>query len=180
MFRCITEQKMYMRRETSIGRPRLGRLASCAVLLLLVACRGGDDDGSPAAPTPPPDPNLAFCVDQTNRYRASVGAPALARSGALDAYAAAAARADGTNRVAHGYFRMTSGGGIAVAENQIPWWPLETLINVRRVIEVGLAQFWGEGVNGGHYRNMANTRHTEIGCGVFVADDLATVVQAFR
>ncbi len=121
---------------------------------------------------------LALCVDTINGYRASKGLAALTRSAELDAYAATAAESDDGTRQRHRHFYRTRGGGIARAENEIPWWPL-TSGDPRDVIRDGTAAMWAEGPGGGHYENLIGA-HTEVGCGVFVNGDRVTVVQAFR
>ena len=122
------------------------------------------------------DTELAYCVTETNGYRASVGVPPLTRSSALEAYAAVGAREDGLAHVAHQHFRSTNGGGVATAENLIGWW---TGRSVHQVIHDGLAMMWNEGPGGGHYENMRG-RYTQLGCGVFVNGAEITVVQDFR
>ena len=122
---------------------------------------------------------LEYCVAETNQYRATIGRPALVRSVELEAYAAAAAPHDVKARSAHHYFRKTSGGGVAFAENQIPAWPLPRFGSVREIIRSGLAMMWAEGRGGGHYDNLAG-RYSQVGCGVFVQNDRVTIVQAFR
>jgi len=122
---------------------------------------------------------LQLCVDETNRYRARVGRPALARSAALESYAATAARNDGTAHVAHQYFKRTGGSGVASAENQMPWWPLGSSDSVGSEIQSALALMWAEGRGGGHYENMRGP-YTQVGCGIFINGNEITVVQAFR
>lgn len=152
-------------------------LAACCVVAS--ACGGAASPASPSAPPVPYALERQFCLDKTNEYRASVGRPALHRSEALERYADAAAEHDGTNHVGHGYFRMTGGGGVARAENELPWWPLNTLGTLQNLIRVGLAGFWGEGPGGGHYENIRGP-YTELGCGIFANGNQVTVVQAFR
>ena len=122
---------------------------------------------------------LDYCVAQTNQYRAAVGRPALRRSASLEAYAAAAAPHDGAARAVHRYFKRTGGGGVAFAENLIPWWPLARYGSVREIIRTGLATMWAQGRGGGHYENIVG-RYSQVGCGVFVGAEHVTVVQAFR
>src|SRR5262245_55615185 len=55
---------------------------------------------------------LAFCADQTNRYRASIGRPPLVRSEALENFAAQAAEHDAGVRTAHQHFTNTNGAGV--------------------------------------------------------------------
>jgi len=119
---------------------------------------------------------LAFCRDEINRYRASVSRPLLARSQALEAFAARGAEIDGVARIAHHHFTMTNGGGTAAAETEILWWRGAA---VRTIIQQGLAQMWQAGVQGAHYRVLVGP-YTEVGCGLFIADGEVTVVQDFR
>jgi uncharacterized protein YkwD len=120
---------------------------------------------------------LTFCVTEINRYRATLGRAALTRSSALEAYAAVGAREDGLAHVGHQHFRSTNGGGIASAENVLPWWT--SYNSVHGVIQQGLALMWAEGPGGGHYENMRGP-FTQLGCGVFVNGNEITVVQDFR
>lgn len=135
-----------------------------------------------AADAPPAagEADLVYCVDETNRYRAMVAAPPLGRSAGLEAYAAEGARLDGTSHTPHGHFISTGGGGVAFAENEIPWWKLKSGPTVRDIIRKGLALMWAEGPGGGHYENIIGP-YLELGCGVFVSGaGEVTVVQDFR
>jgi uncharacterized protein YkwD len=141
---------------------------------------------SPVSPTPPPRlpttataADLAFCVQETNRYRTSVKLSTLSESAALESYAATGAQIDGTAHSAHSHFVSANGGGVAFAENEIPWWPLATYLTVQAVIERGLVQLWAEGPTGGHYRNLTGP-YTQLGCGAFISHGEITVVQDFR
>ncbi|HEX7086142.1 MAG TPA: CAP domain-containing protein [Vicinamibacterales bacterium] len=159
-----------------------GKWWSAVGLVAMVACGGSGGTGpdAPSVVVPGVSPDLLFCVDEANRYRAIAGAAPLVRSEALELYAAQAARVDGTAREGHRHFRLTGGGGgLVFAENEIPWWPLSTYRTVREVIRVGFAFFWEERPSGGHYRNLVGP-YREIGCGVFQQDGLVTVVVAFR
>jgi uncharacterized protein YkwD len=146
---------------------------------------GGTAPSSPSAPTVGSpestsgnlETELTFCVTETNRDRASLGLPGLTRSSALEAYAATGAREDGLAHAAHQHFRSTNGGGIARAENELPWWP--SSYSVHAVIQQGLAMMWAEGPGGGHYENMRGP-YSELGCGVFINGSEITVVQDFR
>jgi len=115
-------------------------------------------------------------VAETNRYRAALRLPALTQSSALETYAVAGAREDGLSHVAHQHFRSTNGGGMAYAENEIPWW---ASTSVHSVIQEGLGMMWAEGPGGGHYENMRGP-YTQLGCGVFVNGNEITVVQDYR
>lgn len=119
---------------------------------------------------------LSFCRDEINRYRAGANRPPLARSQALEDFAARGAEIDHTVRIPHHHFTMTNGGGTAAAETEILWWQGGT---VRTVIRQGLAQMWQAGVQGAHYRVLVGS-YTEVGCGLFIDDGQVTVVQDFR
>jgi uncharacterized protein YkwD len=118
-----------------------------------------------------------FCVEETNRYRATVGRPPLVRSAALERYADEGARADAASHTPHGHFSATGGGGIAWAENEVPWWDGGPG-DVMNVIREGLAAMWSEGPGGGHYDNMTGDAR-ELGCGIHVGGGAVTVVQDF-
>jgi uncharacterized protein YkwD len=124
--------------------------------------------------------SAAFCVEEVNRFRATVGAPALTRSSRIDAFSTDAAHVDGEAHEAHSYFRMTNGGnGTARAENVIPWWKAAQYGSVRTVVRQGLAMMWAEGPGGSHYENMKGN-YTEMGCGVFISNGEVTVSQDFH
>jgi uncharacterized protein YkwD len=158
-----------------------------ALALFLLSALGCATPAPPSAPSSTPTPGaplysaeVGYCVERTNRYRSSVGRSALDRSAALEEYAAAAARTDGLAHVAHQHARTTnSGNGLSRAENAILWWSLRHYGSVQRVIRDGLAEMWGQGASGQHYRNLVGS-YSEVGCGVFVNGDEVTVVQAFR
>jgi hypothetical protein len=121
-------------------------------------------------------PELSFCADEVNRYRASVGKPPLARSAGLEDFAAQAAERDGLAHVAHHHFTTTNGGGAARAETEILWW---SGFAVRAVIQKGLAQMWDVGPGGEHYDILSGS-FSEVGCGIFVNGSEVTVTQDFR
>lgn len=124
--------------------------------------------------------NAAFCVEEVNRFRTTVGAPPLTRSSRIDEFSTDAAKVDGEAHVAHTYFRQTNGGnGTARAENQIPWWKASQYGSVRTIIRQGLATMWAEGPGGSHYENMKGS-YTEMGCGFFIANGEVTVSQDFH
>ena len=154
------------------------RIAALVLSLVVAGCGGGESPTAPSAPSVPHQNERQYCVDRTNQYRSQVGRAAYRRSTALETYADAAAKHDGTVREPHAYFRMTSGGGIAFAENEIIRW--STAGGIENTIRDGLALFWSEGSSGGHYRNMTSTTYTEMGCGLYIDGTAVTVVQAFR
>lgn len=157
------------------------RLLTLALLVLLgiaqTACSAAN---SPLAPTSPEAETLAthlsFCSDEINRYRASVGRPPLARSQALEQFAAEAAKHDADTRTAHKHFRDTNGAGISRAQTEILWW---RDVPVKKVVEGGLAQMWRVGPGGQHYDILAGP-YSEVGCGIFVDGNEVTVAQDFR
>jgi hypothetical protein len=176
------------------------RTVALVLLLGTAAACGRAVPGLDLPPPPPPPPappagaplpalgdplrsahadEIAFCVEQTNAYRGAVGRAALTQSADLDLYAAVAAQHDAAARVPHGLFSATSGGGVAMAENAIPWWSLLQFGTVREIVRQGLAAMWAEGPGGGHYDNMIGP-YTEVGCGIVVSGDRVTAVQAFR
>jgi uncharacterized protein YkwD len=151
-----------------------------------IACFGGSSSSSPTAIADSNDgsgrfePDLAFCVDEVNRLRATVGKPPLKRSPALERYAATAVRHDAAKRKAHDYFESSHyGDGLVRGENEALGWSLAVFGSVREVIARSLAQMWQEGPRGDHYRNMTG-EYTEIGCGIYVEGDAVSVAQAFR
>ena len=160
-----------------------------ATLTILMGCGGGRgagvDPGSSGAPSPSPLPtqatsqDLQFCVDALNQYRAQVQKPPLARSTALEGYAAQAARVDGTAHVPHQYFSSNNGGGVSASENEVPWWSLTQFHTVQNTIANGLGLFWVEAPSGPHYQAMAGP-FTQVGCGVFINGAEITVVVDFR
>jgi uncharacterized protein YkwD len=122
----------------------------------------------------------AFCVDEVNRFRATIGAAPLTRSSRIDEFSTQAAQVDGEAHQAHTYFRMTNGGnGTSTAENVIGWWKASQYGSVRAIIRLGLATMWAQGPGGIHYETMKGN-YTEMGCGVFVANDEVTVSQDFH
>ena len=142
--------------------------AAVALAVALLALRTG-----------PYESELQFCVDQTNQYRATVGLPALKRSEALEAYAVTSARVDARSRVPHQYFEKTDGGGVAMAETLVPWWPLSRYGSIREIVRRGLARRWAEGRGGGHYDIIVG-KYAGLGCGIYSDGTNVTVVQAFR
>jgi hypothetical protein len=137
----------------------------------------------PAPPDAPAqrDDDLAFCVAETNRYRARHGKPPLRRSAELEAYAATGARYDTAARRPHKHFADTRGGNLAFAENEclsFHGWSLQFAGSVRRAIIKCLRTFYDEGPDGGHHENMMGEYRT-LGCAVHVAGGGVSIVQDF-
>jgi len=89
---------------------------------------------------------------------------------------------DAARNAPHAHFMATNGGGIALAENEVPGWDLEFGNGtVMGVVEAGLAAMWDEGPGGGHHDNMNSRTFTELGCGIYVTSrGEVWVVQDFR
>jgi len=98
-----------------------GRLATT---LLVLMCLAASACALPSSAPSTPDAatiasSLQFCTDEINRYRASIGRPALTRSDSLEQFAATAAQHDASAGVPHSLFSKTNGGGVAMAETLI-------------------------------------------------------------
>jgi hypothetical protein len=170
--------------------PQLERRVGATVTLLLiigVIAAGCGKASHPTSPSPAAGAEIAdssadaaYCVQEINRLRASIGAAPLARTGALEDFATEAARVDTQEGVPHTHFRRTNGGnGTARAENTIPWWNMSRHGSVRSVIRSGLEQMWAQGPGGTHFENLRG-QYSEVGCGIFVGDGEVTVSQDFR
>ncbi len=161
---------------------RLTRLAAIAALsAVTVACAAAPTAPSAAGTTTAAasanvDASVSFCTEEINRYRATIGLGPLDRAADLDAFAAQAAEHDGRAGVPHQYFRLTNGGGISRAENQLLLWKGYA---VNDVIRQGLAQMWAEGPGGSHYQIMAG-KYAQVGCGIFKNGNEVNVSQDFR
>ena len=156
------------------------------VMLSISACGGTTTAPTGATATPSggtvtaaTTADLAFCVQETNRYRMLAGKPALAQSAALESYAATGAQVDGTARVAHTHFTSTNGGGVALAENELLATALNLFGTVQEAMRQAISAFYAEGPSGGHYQNLEGP-YTQVGCGVFIDNRLITFVQDFR
>jgi uncharacterized protein YkwD len=121
--------------------------------------------------------DLAFCLSEVNRYRASIGRTPLVQSDELQAVASAAAQSDQKTNLAHGYFKTQS---VAFAENEVLRLPTDSFASVHDLIGTSIASMWAEGPGGGHYDNIANARYTELGCGFYGANGTLTFVHDFR
>jgi len=158
---------------------------------LLLACLVGCDSGSAAtgdAPGGGSGPNAAakqFCVSETNRYRAMNSKPALTESAALDTYADTGAMHDFSTSP-HDHFSTTSGGGIAMAENECPQqgnWQYTEGGDLNMVVGNCIAAFYAEGPGTdysthGHYINMMGP-YAALGCGIYYSGGKITIVQDY-
>ncbi len=137
-----------------------------------------DDAPAPRADaTVVTDADLDFCAAESNRYRGLLHLPPVARDGEVEAYAAAAARADHASQVAHSYTGGQRGDLGAFAENEVVRWPF--MPPVQRVVAEAIAAFWREGAGGPHYENLRGDWRV-VGCGVWAEQGTVTVVQHFR
>ena len=134
----------------------------------------------PSASTTLNAADRAFCVSETNRYRAMAGTGPVTESESIDAYADRASANDHGRNRAHDYSRGLNGPKqIAWAENSAIRWPLNGG-SPRQAIAAIIAAFWAEGPGGGHYETMRNSRYGAIGCGGYAKNGAFTLVQHFR
>lgn len=155
---------------------RLPLLAAAGVVLLLGIGCSLPGPAPSSADTAALAPNLQFCADEINRYRARVGRPPLTRSDTLDSLAAEAVQYDVTAGAPHQFFLKTNGGGVATAETELLLW---RNYPVRNAIEQGLAGMWAAGPSEPHYAVIIGP-YTEVGCGVFVKGNEVSVAQEYR
>lgn len=158
--------------SASIWPRHVARLALASLLVTSCAENPVEPGGSGASAA-----DLAFCADETNRLRASVGRPALTRSAALETFGAQAAESDHRSGQPHAYWGQHHTGS-ASAENQVNRWSMSG--SVRATLQRAIAGFWSEGPGGPHYENIIRSTYTEIGCGVYVDGTVLTFVQEFR
>jgi hypothetical protein len=177
-FRSLTMRT----RALAARAARLTRPAAVAALCIVAfACAAAPTAPTAAGTTSAAssanvDASVSFCTEEINRYRATIGLGALDRAADLDSFAAQAAEHDGRAGVPHQYFRITNGGGISRAENQLLLWKGYA---VNEVIRQGLAQMWAEGPGGSHYQIMAG-KYGQVGCGIFRNGSEVNVSQDFR
>jgi hypothetical protein len=142
-------------------------------IVVAAACGGGaGGSGGSAAHD--------FCVSETNRYRQTIGNPALVHSAEIEAYADEGAEVD-FETSPHNHFTSTGGGGIAFAENECPaqlGWMLAPGEDVTSAVGRCIKAFYDEGPGGGHYQNLMGP-YTKVGCGIFDGGGKITIVQDF-
>ena len=156
------------------------------IALLLAACGddggtgmpGPGDDAGIDAPTTNSTPHI-FCVEETNRLRATKSKAAVARSQQLEDYANTGAMID-FNGSPHQHFSSTQGGGIAFAENECPKWSLSQQGggDMKNLVKACIAAFFSEGPGGGHYDNMMGN-YAKLGCGIYENGGRVTIIQDF-
>jgi hypothetical protein len=122
---------------------------------------GSSGGGSSTSEAPPPTPGatdpVQVCVDTINKYRATLGLPALARWTAAEPCSNDQAKSDAATGTGHGAF----GKCRESAQNECPGWPGPA----EKMIPSCLKAMWAEGPGGGHYENMASRRWTKVTCG---------------
>jgi uncharacterized protein YkwD len=163
-------------------RVAIGSTLTLLVALATTGCAGGVNPVSPdpsATAAPDGRSDAQFCVDEVNRLRASVGKAPLTRSEKIETFSTEAARVDGEAHETHKFFRQTNGGGVARAENEIPWWELSRYGSVRAIIREGIADEWAEGPEGYHWQNFTGD-YTEVGCGIAIKNGEVTITQDFH
>ncbi len=101
-----------------------------------------------------------ICVDEINKYRATLGRPAPTRWDTAEPCSDGEAQSDSATGQAHGAFGRCQ----EMAQNECPGWPGPS----NTMIPGCLKAMWGEGPGGGHYENMASTRYTKVACGFYV------------
>jgi len=120
---------------------------------------------------------LAFCVEETNMYRATLGKPPVARSAELEAFANEGASYDFSHSP-HSHFGM--GGGIAFGENECPHWDVSFGGgDMRGLMAACIKAFWDEGPGGGHYEIMTGG-YGNLGCGLYQEGSEVTIIQDYR
>lgn len=129
----------------------------------------------------PLDADLQHCADVINAYRDSQSLPHLARSPALEAFAAIGACWDAhVPGTPHSHFKTKAYYQLTDAENELPNWPLGYYRSIAAILDQGTKLMWDEGPGGGHYENMIGD-HTAIGCGIYIAADSGVwVTQDFK
>jgi len=148
-----------------------------------VSSTGTSTSGGSSAGSPPPSlptaqaSDLAFCVSETNRYRAMKGRPALAQSTNVEQFAAAASKNDGLANVPHQYYQTHATG--FSAENEVLRWPYNLQPTVQGIVAAAIQAFYSEGPGGGHYENIVGS-YTQIGCGIYIDTNGITIVEDFR
>jgi hypothetical protein len=133
-------------------------------------------------PTVPPQPGDAYanararCVEQTNTYRAQVGAPAVSRRPDRESCGDGQAASDASTGRAHGAFGQCG----ERAQNECPGWPGPPEVMIDHCLKAMFDEGPGEGSAHGHYTNMTSTKYAGVACGFHTKPDGSLwVVQNF-
>jgi uncharacterized protein YkwD len=174
-------------------RPPIFRLFGLCVVIAISGCgksttepsSSGGTSGSGGSSSNPTstlpattDADLAFCITETNRYRAMRGRSPVTRSSTLETYAADGARIDTQANTPHQHFTSGNGGGVALAENEFLNIFGNGSVTTQSAIQTAIAWFYSQGPGEGHYENMMG--FGTLGCGVYRTSSLISVVQDFR
>ena len=126
-----------------------------------------DDTGSAVVDTGPSDPVAAArvdCVDEINKYRATLSLPPYAPWTSAESCVDGQAKKDSETGTAHSAF----GACGESAQNECPGWPGPP----DSMIKSCLAMMWAEGPGSdfsahGHYINMSSSSYTSVSCGFY-------------
>jgi hypothetical protein len=115
---------------------------------------------APGTAPPAPDASVAqLCVDEINRYRATLGLGPLERASDREACANGQVAADASSGHWHGRF----GACGDAAQNECNASPTPAA----DMIKGCLHGMWSEGPGGGHYENMKSASATKVWCGFY-------------
>jgi hypothetical protein len=136
---------------------------------------GIPDDGNGTG-LPRYEKERAACVDRINAFRATEGIAPLQRWTAEEDCVDLQAKSDSETGQAHGAF----GNCHENAQDECPGWN-----SVQSTVDGCLQSMWDERLDPtgqqGHYRNMSNTRATQVACGFYeTPDGKVWAVQNFR
>ena len=125
------------------------------------------------APTTTPAPGDPFaharelCFQETNRYRASVGAAPLAVQPSAVACTDGAVSRDAQSGHPHGSYGLCH----ERAQNECPSWPGPPENMVAPCLKMMFDEGPGDYANHGHYINMTNAAYSKMACGFAVGPD---------
>ncbi|MDB5106053.1 MAG: hypothetical protein JWP91_3742 [Fibrobacteres bacterium] len=142
-------------------RPLMPVSALMLAALLCLSCK----DSTPVAVLPDGSKYEAArtaCVDRINAFRASENLKPLARWSGSEECADGEAMSDAGSGQAHGAFGTCG----EWAQDECPGWG-----SVQSTVQGCLQSMWDErltpGGQQGHYKNMSNTKYTQVACGFF-------------
>ena len=143
----------------------MNRAIACALgALLIAACSSSDGAGSDGGVTDPTDTYAAArvtCVDEINKYRATLGLAALAGWTSAAACADGQSKSDSESGKAHGAF----GACKESAQDECPNWPGPPDTLIKGCLQMMWAEGPGDFATHGHYVNMSSTKYTAVACG---------------
>ena len=149
-----------------------GAALSLAIAALALSACSSSNDGSGSTTGDGggvPDPSDSYgparvtCVDEINRYRATLGLAPYAGWTSAGACADGQSKSDSESGKAHGAFGKCG----EFAQNECPGWPGPP----DALIKGCLKMMWDEGPGDfaahGHYVNMSSTKYTSVACGFY-------------